>query len=68
MIDSPVVDFPQPDSPTSPTHSPSATLNETPSTAFTFAERRWNSVWRFSTSRRTPLSAPRGAASMTREA
>ena len=40
MIDSPVVDFPQPDSPTSPTHSPSATLNETPSTAFTFAERR----------------------------
>ena len=44
MIDSPVVDLPQPDSPTSPTHSPSATVNETPSTAFTFAERRWNSV------------------------
>ena len=30
MIDRPVVDLPQPDSPTSPTHSPSATLNETP--------------------------------------
>ena len=40
MIDKPVVDFPQPDSPTRPTHSPSATLKDTPSTAFTFAERR----------------------------
>src|SRR5207248_6782982 len=38
----------------SPTHSPSATLKETPSTALTFAERRWNSVWRFSTSRTMP--------------
>ena len=34
MIERPVVDLPQPDSPTSPTHSPSATVNETPSTAF----------------------------------
>ena len=33
MIESPVVLLPQPDSPTSPTHSPASTLNETPSTA-----------------------------------
>src|SRR5581483_9791005 len=51
MIDRPVVDLPQPDSPTSPTHSPAPTLNETPSTAVTVAERRRNSVCRSSTSR-----------------
>ena len=35
MMERPVVDLPQPDSPTSPTHSPSRTENETSSTAFT---------------------------------
>ena len=35
MIESPVVLLPQPDSPTSPTHSPSSTSKETPSTATT---------------------------------
>src|SRR4051812_3874349 len=51
MIDRPVVDFPQPDSPTRPTHSPAPTVNDTPSTAPTVPDRRWNSVRRFSTSR-----------------
>ena len=35
MIDFPTVDFPQPDSPTSPRVSPSRIENETPSTAYT---------------------------------
>ena len=51
MIDSPVVLFPQPDSPTMPTHSPSATSNDTPSTATTEPVRMRNSVRRFSTCR-----------------
>src|SRR5262245_16264649 len=38
----PVVDFPQPDSPTSPSVSPDATWKETPSTAFTAPILRWN--------------------------
>ena len=51
MIDSPTVLLPHPDSPTRPRHSPSATENDTPSTAPTFAVRRWNSVRRSTTSR-----------------
>ncbi len=35
MMARPVVDLPQPDSPTSPRVSPFTTLNDTPSTAFT---------------------------------
>jgi hypothetical protein len=42
--------LPQPDSPTTPTHSPSETLKETSSTAWTVAERSRNSVWSPSTS------------------
>ena len=37
----PVVDLPQPDSPTSPSVSPGATENETPSTARTAPTCRW---------------------------
>ena len=44
MIESPMVVLPQPDSPTMPTHSPSSTSNEIPSTATTVECRRRNSV------------------------
>ena len=58
MIERPVVVFPQPDSPTTPTHSPWSTWKETSSTATTFERRRWNSVRRPSTSR-TALTGDR---------
>ncbi len=51
MIDRPVVLFPQPDSPTMPTLSPSDTSKETPSTATTAPVRMRNSVRRFSSCR-----------------
>ncbi len=41
----PVVDFPQPDSPTSPSVSPSSIQKLTPSTACTFASRASNPVF-----------------------
>ena len=50
MIEKPAVLFPQPDSPTTPTHSPSATEKEMPSTAVTVAWRIRNSVRRSDTS------------------
>ena len=50
ITDSPMVVLPQPDSPTRPRHSPERTENDTASTARTFTVRKWNSVWRFSTS------------------
>ena len=40
----PVVDLPQPDSPTSPSVSPSRTKNEIPSTALTSAILRWKRI------------------------
>ena len=40
----PVVDLPQPDSPTRPSVSPSRTKNEIPSTAFTSAILRWKRI------------------------
>ena len=49
MMESPVVDLPHPDSPTTPTHSPSPTSKETPSTATTAPVRVRNSVRRLST-------------------
>ena len=60
MIDRPVVVFPQPDSPTTPRHSPSSTWNETSSTAITVDRRSRNSVRNPSTSR-TLVIAPPGA-------
>src|SRR5919204_525982 len=39
-----IVDFPQPDSPTTPRVSPSRTVNETPSTAFTAAICFWKMI------------------------
>jgi hypothetical protein len=35
MMENPVIDLPQPDSPTSPSTSPGASAKLTPSTAFT---------------------------------
>src|SRR5579875_1384070 len=60
MIDRPVIVFPQPDSPTSPTVSPGATWKLMPSTAWTVALRSLISVLRSLTSsscstRRLPL-------------
>ena len=43
MISRPVVDLPQPDSPTSPSEPPSTTSKETPSTAWTWPTVRWMS-------------------------
>ncbi len=54
MIEKPVVLLPQPDSPTTPRHSPSSTSNETSSTATTDPWRRWNSV-------RSPATSSTGA-------
>src|ERR671914_689423 len=39
-----IVDFPQPDSPTTPRVSPERTVNETPSTALTDATSRWKTI------------------------
>src|SRR5947207_13347113 len=44
--------FPEPDSPTIPTTSPSATVNEMPSTARTIPSSVRNETWRSLTSRR----------------
>ena len=44
MIESPVVDFPQPDSPTRPRHSPAPISNETLSTARTLPSWMRNCV------------------------
>ncbi len=51
MMERPVVLFPHPDSPTTPTHSPWSTEKETPSSATTVEWRMRNSVRRFSTFR-----------------
>ena len=39
-----IVDFPQPDSPTTPSVSPFFTVNVTPSTAFTEATSFWKMI------------------------
>src|SRR5947209_8613447 len=51
MIAAPVSDFPAPDSPTTPSTSPSAMEKETPSTAVTVPRRAAKAMRRFSTSR-----------------
>src|SRR3984957_1585856 len=65
MIERPMVVFPQPDSPTTPTHSPASTLNDTSSTARTLELLRRNSVCSPSTSR-TGLTGPTGAGATRR--
>ena len=66
MTDSPVVVLPQPDSPTTPTHSPSSTWKEMSSTATTVERLRRNSVRRPSTSRTVLTRPPRGEPETTR--
>ena len=44
MMQRAIVDLPQPDSPTTPSVSPSFTVNETPSTAFTDATSFWKMI------------------------
>ena len=64
MMQRAIVDLPQPDSPTTPSVSPSRSANETPSTALTEATSFWKTMprvigkcfFRFST---TSSSSPR---------
>jgi len=44
MMQRAIVDLPQPDSPTTPRVSPSRSVNETPSTAFTEATSFWKTM------------------------
>src|SRR5688572_9584412 len=44
MTESPVTDLPEPDSPARPRISPSASVNDTPSTALAMPSRAWNQV------------------------
>src|SRR5438309_10157294 len=66
MMQRAIVDLPQPDSPTTPSVSPSLIANETPSTAFTEATSFWKMIprvtgkyfWRSSTTRSSsPVSS-----------
>ena len=57
MIEKPVTDFPDPDSPTSPRIWPRLTLNDTSFTAFTTPARVKKCVWRLRTSRVAVISA-----------
>src|SRR5882762_7820201 len=56
MIESALTDLPHPDSPTRATVSPSATSQDTPSTARTTPPRVTKCVWRSTTSRRLPTA------------
>ena len=58
MIDSAVIVLPQPDSPTMPSVSPSATSSDTPSTACTTPSRNWISVRRSVISRSATSCCP----------
>ena len=63
MMQRAIVDLPQPDSPTTPSVSPSRTVKEIPSTAFTAATCFWKTIPRvtgkyFSRSSTTSRSSP----------
>src|SRR2546423_6040366 len=71
MMQRAIVDLPQPDSPTTPSVSPSRIANDTPSTAFTDATSFWKTIPRvtgkyFCKSCTTSSSSPRSSSCVCR--